>query len=162
MRMEEYYPPLDTVQELSEQGCSTPIWRELPADLETPVSVYLKLRGTGSSFLLESVEKGEQLGRYSFLGVEPTGILTARDGQVSLWEEGSTGLQQFAEGDPLAAAEDILSRFNSVTVNGLQRFTAGWLAIWRMTLCAFLKRLPRHRGRVWSCLTASLCSPTAW
>jgi anthranilate synthase component 1 len=125
MKIEAYYPSLATVQELSEQGYSTPIWRELPADLETPVSVYLKLRGKGSSFLLESVEKGEQLGRYSFLGIEPTGVLTAQDGKVSLWEEGSTGLQEYAEGDPLAAAEKILSRFRSVAVNGLPRFYGG-------------------------------------
>ena len=47
-------------RELSDQGALVPVYRELPADLETPVSVYLKLRGQGASFLLESVEKAEQ------------------------------------------------------------------------------------------------------
>jgi anthranilate/para-aminobenzoate synthase component I len=49
-----------------------PVVRELPADLETPVSVYLKLAGQGPSFLLESVTGGEQVARYSFIGVHPS------------------------------------------------------------------------------------------
>ncbi|MCA9936852.1 MAG: hypothetical protein KC415_23115, partial [Anaerolineales bacterium] len=49
-----------------------PIIRELPADLETPVSVYLKLAGSGPSFLLESITGGEQVARYSFIGVQPS------------------------------------------------------------------------------------------
>ena len=48
-----YHPELEKVYELAEHGNLVPIWRELPADLETPVSVYLKLRGEGASFLLE-------------------------------------------------------------------------------------------------------------
>ncbi len=47
------------------------IIREINADLETPVSLYLKLRGDGPSFLLESVEGGERIARYSFIGVQP-------------------------------------------------------------------------------------------
>ncbi len=74
-----YQPSLDQVRTLADQGNLIPIYRVLPADLETPVSVYLKLRQAGkSSFLLESVEKGEQLGRYSFIGVDPPLSLTLR------------------------------------------------------------------------------------
>ena len=53
------------------QGNLVPVFRELPADLETPVSVFLKLARTPPCFLLESVERGEQLGRYSFIGTNP-------------------------------------------------------------------------------------------
>ncbi len=49
-----------------------PVVRELPADLDTPVSIYLKLAGAGPSFLLESVTGGEQVARYSFIGVDPS------------------------------------------------------------------------------------------
>ncbi len=75
------------------------IYRELPADLETPVSVYLKLCGQGSSngrgpsFLLESVEKGEQLGRYSFIGVHPPMTVTARGDQITIGGAGGTVLE---------------------------------------------------------------------
>ena len=54
--------------ELAREGAAVPVYRELPGDLETPVSIYLKLQGDGPGFLLESVEHGEQVGRYSFLG----------------------------------------------------------------------------------------------
>jgi anthranilate/para-aminobenzoate synthase component I len=69
-------PPLNDVLELSTRGNLIPIYRELPADLDTPVSVYLKLAGHGASFLLESVEGGEQVGRYSFIGIEPNAVLS--------------------------------------------------------------------------------------
>ena len=58
-----YYPKLDEVKKLAANGNLIPIYKVISADLETPVSVYLKLRGVGPSFLLESVEKGQQVGR---------------------------------------------------------------------------------------------------
>ena len=66
-----YKPSLEEVRGLAAHGNLIAVHRELPADLETPVSVYLKLRArpNGPSFLLESVEKGEIVGRYSFIGV---------------------------------------------------------------------------------------------
>ena len=76
-------PTLDEFKALAGQGNLAPIVQELPADLETPVSVYLKLRSGGPSFLLESVERGEQLGRYSFIGVHPPLVLTARGPTVT-------------------------------------------------------------------------------
>ena len=79
-----YKPTLDQVRSLAGQGNLIPIYRELPADLETPVSVYLKLRDGSPSFLLELVEKGEQMGRYSFIGVQAPLALTARGGRVTL------------------------------------------------------------------------------
>jgi anthranilate synthase component 1 len=66
------------------QAALVPVCRQLPVDLETPVSVYLKLRGQGPSFLLESVEKAEQVGRYSFLGFHPHRQIVARGHQVTI------------------------------------------------------------------------------
>jgi anthranilate synthase component 1 len=57
-----------------------PVVRELPADLETPVSIYLKLSGGGPSFLLESVSGGEQVARYSFIGIQPSQAYVIRPG----------------------------------------------------------------------------------
>ena len=59
-----------TLQQLR-AGRGVPVFRDLPADLDTPVAAYLKLRGDGPSFLLESVERGESVGRYSFVGGSP-------------------------------------------------------------------------------------------
>jgi anthranilate/para-aminobenzoate synthase component I len=66
----------------------SPVVRELPADVETPVSVYLKLRGLGPSFLLESVEGGEHLARYSIIGSHPRGTIKAWRDRVIIEEEG--------------------------------------------------------------------------
>lgn len=123
--MDLYHPSFEKVQELAKQGNLVPIWRELPADLETPVSVFLKLREPGPAFLLESVEKGEQLGRFSFLGIEPAALVTTRDGQTTVLEEGATRSQTYTGGDPLAAAKGILSAWRPVAVDGLPRFCGG-------------------------------------
>src|SRR5690606_17082009 len=80
-----------------------PVYREFAADLETPVSVYLKLMDKfGPSFLLESVEGGEQVGRYSFVGVNPRGLISLKGQQVT--QTGPNGRQQ----RDLAEGEDIL------------------------------------------------------
>ena len=71
-----FRPSLDEARALADQGNVLPVYCELPADLETPVSVYLKLRGAGASFLLESAPTGgERWGRYSILGVWPRRIV---------------------------------------------------------------------------------------
>ena len=70
-----YYPSLDEVRQLKKQGNLVPVYQEIRADLETPVSAYLKIARGNYSFLLESVEGGERLARYSFIGTEPSRIL---------------------------------------------------------------------------------------
>ncbi|OQY81598.1 MAG: anthranilate synthase component I, partial [Chloroflexi bacterium UTCFX4] len=103
-------------------------FRELPADLETPVSVYLKLRGKGSSFLLESVEGGEQIARYSFIGVNPARVIT---------------LQQ---GDSLDAARDALKNYRAVSVPGLPRFTGGAVGFLTYDIVNQFERIHTHRN----------------
>src|SRR5579859_1526277 len=84
-----YAPSFEDVSRLFERGDLVPVYRALPADLETPVSVYLKLAQAGeASFLLESVEGGENVARYSFLGVNPAAVLTARGSQIEEEREG--------------------------------------------------------------------------
>src|SRR4030067_198351 len=66
-----YYPTLEEIKKQKKDGNLIPIYREIVADLETPVSAFLKISRGGYSFLLESVEGGERLARYSFIGTEP-------------------------------------------------------------------------------------------
>jgi anthranilate synthase component 1 len=135
-----YKPSLSEVKELAGQGNLVPVYRELPADLETPVSVYLKLRGSGPSFLLESVEGGEQVGRYSFLGVNPALVLTARNGRISV---GRNGEQELVEArDPLEAVKQVLSRYRIVRVPGLPRFVGGAVGTMSYDLVRYFERLP--------------------
>ena len=76
MTQDKYTPTADEFIEMAAAGRWVPLRRRVPADLETPVSAFLKLRaayygGAGAAFLLESVEQGIQVGRYSFIGVAP-------------------------------------------------------------------------------------------
>src|SRR3954451_12953523 len=68
-------PTLDEVRELARDHTLVPLRHTFIADTETPVSAYLKLRGVGPSFLLESAEGGQRVGRWSFLGVHPRSLI---------------------------------------------------------------------------------------
>ncbi len=104
---------------------STPISREIIADAETPVSAYLKIASEAPSFMLESIEGGERLARYSFLGAGPLLDITMNDGETRIEHEGEVTVRSFA--DPLAELGDILNGFKSKQVPGqsLPRFTGG-------------------------------------
>ncbi|MFC2011068.1 anthranilate synthase component I [Chloroflexota bacterium] len=105
-----YYPTLKEVKKLKKDGNLVPIYREIVADLETPVSAFLKINRGGYSFLLESVEGGERLARYSFIGTEPYMVLTTKG-------EDKT--------DPLPLIAEELKKYKIVPVSGLPKFCGG-------------------------------------
>ena len=76
-----YYPTLEQVKARAREGNLVPVYRSIHADLETPVSAYLKVARGPYSYLLESVEGGERLGRYSFIGTGPYKVITTGPGQ---------------------------------------------------------------------------------
>jgi anthranilate synthase component 1 len=83
-----YLPTLDDFLKLAAQGNVIPITRRLLADIETPLSAYRKIRGQGESFLFESVEGGEHLGRYSFVGCNPRAVIRQTGDRVEVIENG--------------------------------------------------------------------------
>src|SRR5258706_9184807 len=83
-----YSPTLSEFVKLASQGNLIPVTRRLMADIETPLSAYRKIRGQGESFLFESVEGGEHLGRYSFVGCNPRAIVRQTDQRVEVLENG--------------------------------------------------------------------------
>jgi anthranilate synthase component 1 len=126
-------PSLSEFLQLAERGNLIPVTRRLLADFETPLSAYWKLRGQGESFLFESVEGGEHLGRYSFVGCNPRAVIRQQDRHVEVWEDGrlirrvevarEPGPDQVRDG--LQVVEQVLARFRPVDVPGLPRFTGG-------------------------------------
>jgi anthranilate synthase component 1 len=100
------------------------IIREISADLETPVSLYLKLRGDGASFLLESVEGGERIARYSFIGVQPKALYILRDEEIEIQDEHGSRTTHI-EGDPTRFLQNEMDRFPAVRVPNAPRFTGG-------------------------------------
>lgn len=97
-----YTPGLEEFIARSQQGNLIPVYREILADLETPVSAFLKIGGNPHSFLLESVAGGEQIGRYSFIGGEAFLVVKTRGREVELIRSGQTEHRTLGEGqDPL-------------------------------------------------------------
>ncbi|MDH5696874.1 MAG: anthranilate synthase component I [Dehalococcoidia bacterium] len=82
-----YHPTLEEFRGLRNQGNLVPIYREIVADLDTPVSAFLKINRSGYSFLLESVEGGEHVAHYSFIGTEPYRVVSTREGDKTDPEE---------------------------------------------------------------------------
>lgn len=137
-------PDREQIHKLFQQGDHVPVYRTLLADLETPVSVYMKLAQTGSvSFLLESVEGGERVGRYSFLGVNPKGVISVKHGEVTRTLHGVTSTRPLNEGeDPLHAVEKEFGRVNPVRVEGLPRFIGGAVGTLSYDIVRYFERLP--------------------
>jgi anthranilate synthase component 1 len=100
------------------------IIREISADLETPVSLYLKLRGDGASFLLESVEGGERIARYSFIGVQPKALYILRDDEIEIQDDHGSRITHY-EGDPTRFLQEEMDRFPAVRLPNAPRFTGG-------------------------------------
>lgn len=143
-------PARDDARRLFEQGDLVPVYRTLLADLETPVSVYLKLAQTGHvSFLLESVEGGEQVGRYSFLGVNPKGVITVKDGMVTRTLHGETATRPLADGeDPLDPIRTEFERVKPVRLSGLPRFVGGAVGFISYDFVRYVERLPETARKV--------------
>ncbi len=116
---------LENVRGLADRGGLVPVSRKILADTETPVSAYLKIRSKSPyAFLFESVEGGEKIGRYSFLGVGPFLIFRSRGAEIQV-EDLEKGEKKTFEGDPISEFRKLLKRFRSVHVDGLPRFTGG-------------------------------------
>src|SRR5574339_169548 len=81
-------PSLDEFLKLAGQGNLIPVTTRILADIETPLSAYRKIRGQGESFLFESVEGGEHLGRYSFVGCNPRAVVKQTGNRVEVIEGG--------------------------------------------------------------------------
>src|ERR1700685_4631312 len=83
-----YSPTPEEFLKLAERGNLIPVTRRILADFETPLSAYQKIRGQGESFLFESVEGGEHIGRYSFVGCNPRSVVRQPGDRVELIENG--------------------------------------------------------------------------
>ncbi len=122
-----YYPTLEEVKKHKKDGNLVPIYHEIVADLETPVSAFLKVNHGGYSFLLESVEGGQRLARYSFIGTEPYRVLV------------TTGEDKI---NPLPLIAEELNKYKIVPVSGLPRFCGGAVGYLAYETAARFEELP--------------------
>lgn len=114
---------------LARTATVVPVWREIVADLATPVAAYLRLVGDRNGFILESVEH-ERWGRWTFVGRNAAATLTSRDGRVTVSGALGQGAQIRRDAGMLAAMEDLLGQFHSPTIEGfppLHGGLVGWM-----------------------------------
>jgi anthranilate synthase component I len=140
-----YAPSLAEFRELAAGSANLiPVYREFAADLETPVSVYIKLLDeVGPSFLLESVEGGEQVGRYSFVGVNPRGVVALNGRSLTLTHADQSTTRDLAPGeDILHVLKAELTRFQPADLPGLPRFQGGAVGYLGYDVVRFFERLP--------------------
>jgi len=117
-----------------------PVYRRLTADVETPVTAFLRLAADEPEcFILESVEGGENVGRYTFIGVQPYKRIVARGTQIEITEQGKT---RRSEGDIFALWKEAIEGHVPARVSGLPPFTAGAVGFFAYDVVRQIERLP--------------------
>ena len=119
------HPAKDAFVTLAAQGNVIPVYTDLMADFETPVSAYAKLHAAGPSYLFESVEGGENLARYSFIGCRPRKIFICGPDTTEIRVPGQPAQTVPTPRDPLTLIEAEMSGYRPVALPGLPRFTGG-------------------------------------
>jgi anthranilate synthase component I len=127
----EVSPSLDEVRELTREHTLVPLRHTFIDDCETPVSAYLKLRGDGPSFLLESAEQGQRFGRWSFLGFRPRTVIRLDEGKLTV------GGEQRDATDPYAVVAEELERYRVAELDGLPPFAGGAVGLFGYDLVRY-------------------------
>jgi len=137
----------DEFVQLADGGTLVPVYRELSADTLTPVRAFLRLRqgGDAPAFLFESVEGGEHIGRYSFLGRRPFLTLTATGDEVVIAPTG--GVPEVRRENFLDVLETVVARYRSVSVAGLPPLTGGAVGYLGYDTIRYIERIPDRHAR---------------
>ncbi len=128
---------------LSKKGNVIPVFKEINADLDTPVSAFLKIKQSDYAFLLESVEGQEKIARYSFLGSGPSLIFKSKGKQIEIIDVVKNKKRSFiTAGSPLDEIKKIMQDFRSVEVAGLPRFYGGLVGYIGYDTVRFFENIP--------------------
>ncbi len=136
-----YQPKFAEFESFARRGNLIPVYREILADIETPVSVLRKLQHKDHVYLLESVEGGEKWGRYSFIGTDAGVVFKVRGPNVIIEEKGRVSKREH-KGEPLNALRDLLSRYKPVATPGLPRFFGGAVGYLGYDIVRYFEKLP--------------------
>ncbi|NLO08065.1 MAG: anthranilate synthase component I [candidate division WS1 bacterium] len=141
-----YTPTLFEFVKKAEEGNLIPVYREFVADTDTPVSAFMKLRQAGggkNAFLLESVAGGENIGRYSYLGIDPLEVVSTTGRTATIGENGSSRTRELEDGeDPLDLVQGMLANYRFVPVEGCDRFYGGAVGYLGYDAVRFFEDLP--------------------
>ena len=137
------YPDKRKFISCARRGNVIPVYRELISDMETPVALFQRLNKGGCGYLLESVEGGEHLGRYSFLGVSPALTFRSKGQEIQITEKGRKRIW-VTDTNPLHELKKIMSRYKSVAVEGLPRFSGGAVGYIGYNTVRFFEDIPQR------------------
>jgi anthranilate synthase component 1 len=138
-----YTPSLKEFLKLSKKGNMLPVYKEINADLDTPVSCYLKTKKGDYSFLLESVEGQEKIARYSFLGSNPSLVFQSKGRNIQLVFSDKRRVQRFiTDTSPLDEIKKIMQDYKAVPVRGLPRFFGGLVGFIGYDMVRFFEEIP--------------------
>jgi len=135
-----HQPTLEEFRKLAENAGLVPVYREIIADLDTPLTIFSKVAdGKSHAFLLESLEGGEEWGRYSFIGMDPLVTMESTGEQIVIaWPERREELQ----GDPVDALKRLLASFRACNTDFLPRFFGGAVGFMGYDMVRFMEKLP--------------------
>lgn len=135
-----FYPNKEDFIKLAKKANLIPVYSQILADFETPLSSFAKIDKGDYSFLFESVEGGERIARYSFLGSSPSLVFSSKGNKVSLHEGKVTN--SFTAKDPIDELKKILSRYKFANVKGLPRFCGGLVGFLGYDMVRFMEDIP--------------------
>ena len=142
MKKRIFHPTFQEFSELTKKGNIIPLYSEILADRETPVSAFQKIGTSNCSFLLESMQGGEKWARFSFIGYEPALVFRSKGKTVEVLKNGV--VEQTVETDnPLDVLRDIMQRYHIVELEDLPRFSGGAVGYASYDMVRFIEDLPR-------------------
>ena len=133
-------PDLEEFRSLARTHRMVPVWRDVLADLSTPVSAFSRVVGEDEGFLLESADGGDRWSRWSFVGRRPLGTLIARDGQITI--EGDLGIDIDTDGGILGALERLLEHYKAPDIEGLPPLHSGLIGYLGYDVVREVEHLP--------------------
>jgi len=137
------YPSLKEFLKLSKTANVIPVYKEVNADLDTPVSAFLKIDKGDYAFLLESVEGREKIARYSFLGASPALVFKSKGRNIEIDRPQQGSIKRFVtDSDPLEEVRKIMRDFKPVHIKGLPRFCGGMVGYIGYDMVRFFENIP--------------------
>jgi len=138
-----YTPSLKEFLKFTKKGNVIPVYKEINADLDTPVSAFLKIERSDYSFLLESVEGQEKIARYSFLGSNPSLVFKSKARNIEIIYPQKKNIKRFVTKlSPLDEIKKIMRDFKTVTIPGLPRFYGGLVGFMGYDMVRFFEKIP--------------------
>ncbi len=152
-----HHPSLSQFRQLAAESGLVPVYREIIADLDTPLTIFAKVAGEDShAFLFESVEGGEKWGRYSFIGLDPIATFESFGQSITI-KQGSE--KQEKQDDPIEALKELLNSFDACRSEVLPRFFGGAVGFMGYDMVRFMERLPQENPPLDDCPDSSFMIP---